>query len=261
VANYYGNSVSVIDGSSNTVIATVPVGTFPQGVGVNPTTNRIYVANQGGNTVSVIDGTSNTVIATVPVGNSPGYVDVNPTTNYIYVANYSGNTVAVIDGTSNTVVSTAPVGNGPFGVGVNPTTNRVYVANSNDDTVAVLQGEVPGPGYASAPMAGSTLNVGKVKVGLPVTAALTISEIGNVTLNVISHTLSGSQAAEFSVSPASLSIPNGGAAQALFIRCTPGGLGLRTATLIVNHNAADSPATYTLNCTGQTLVYLPLVLK
>jgi hypothetical protein len=110
-------------------------------------------------------------------------------------------------------------------------------------------------------VAGSTLAVGKVKVGLPVTMTLTISEIGDATLNVISHTLSGANAADFSVSPATLSILDGGAAQSLSIRCTPGALGLRTASLSVNHNAPGSPATYTLNCTGQTLVYLPLVIK
>ncbi len=35
------------------------------------------------------------------------------------------------------------------------------------------------------------------------------------------------------------------------IECTPSAEGARTATLKVNHNAAESPATYTLNCTGK----------
>ena len=49
-----------------TVIATVPVGTGPVGVGVNPITNRIYVANSPpSNNVSVIDGTTNAVISTI----------------------------------------------------------------------------------------------------------------------------------------------------------------------------------------------------
>ena len=116
------------------------------------------------------------------------------------------------------------------------------------------------PGYASAPVAGSTIDVGKVKVGSPVTATLTISETGNATLNV-SHSLGGANAADFSVSPETLSIPDGGAAQSLSIRCVPGGFGLRTATLTVNHNAAGSPATYTLNCTGQLIMYVPMVIR
>ena len=53
------------------VIATIPVGDDPNGVRVNLSTNRIYVANQADDTVTVIDGTSNAVIATVPVGDKP----------------------------------------------------------------------------------------------------------------------------------------------------------------------------------------------
>ena len=49
------NNVSVIDGASNTVVATVAVGSNPYGVAVNPNTNRIYVANYGDDTVSVIE--------------------------------------------------------------------------------------------------------------------------------------------------------------------------------------------------------------
>ena len=56
VANAFGNSVSVINGSTNTITATVSVGTHPRGVAVNPSTNTIYVTNQGGNSVSVING-------------------------------------------------------------------------------------------------------------------------------------------------------------------------------------------------------------
>src|SRR6266536_3595039 len=43
--NYADNTVSVIDGNTNTVIATVPVGAGPSGIGVNPSTNKIYVVN------------------------------------------------------------------------------------------------------------------------------------------------------------------------------------------------------------------------
>ena len=55
VANAGSDSVSVIDGASNTVAATVAVGSNPLGVAVNPNTNRIYVANSRDDTVSVIE--------------------------------------------------------------------------------------------------------------------------------------------------------------------------------------------------------------
>src|SRR3972149_2195194 len=111
------------------VIATVPVGFSPEGVGVNPTTDRVYVSNVLSATVSVIDGATNTVIATVPVGRLPWAVGVNPTTGRVYVANRLDDTVSVVDGATNAVIATVPVGADPRAVGVNPTTNRVYVAN------------------------------------------------------------------------------------------------------------------------------------
>ena len=48
------NAVMVIDGRTNTVVATVDVDSLPQGVAVNTRTNAVYVANQDSNTVSVL---------------------------------------------------------------------------------------------------------------------------------------------------------------------------------------------------------------
>jgi YVTN family beta-propeller protein len=78
--------VSVIDGASNTVVANVAVGTYPDGIDVNPNSNRIYVANRN-DIVSVIDGTSNTVVATVATGSWPNGAAVNPNASRIYVTN------------------------------------------------------------------------------------------------------------------------------------------------------------------------------
>ncbi|MEX6702938.1 hypothetical protein ABS315_25640 [Peribacillus frigoritolerans] len=47
VANDFSNNVSVIDGATNTVIATVGVGGVPRGVVVNPNTNAIYLLGYG----------------------------------------------------------------------------------------------------------------------------------------------------------------------------------------------------------------------
>jgi YVTN family beta-propeller protein len=134
------------------VIATIPVGNWPVRVGVNPLTNRIYVANDTGDSVSVIDGPTNTVVTTIPVGDWPRGVAVNMTTNRIYVANQHDNNVSVIDGATDTEIDTdgnpgngitrIPVGSGPVGVDVNPTTNRIYVANFSwgSGSVSVIDG-------------------------------------------------------------------------------------------------------------------------
>ena len=44
-------------------------GLYPEAIGVNPVTNRIYVANRNSDNVSVIDGVTDSVVATIGVGN------------------------------------------------------------------------------------------------------------------------------------------------------------------------------------------------
>jgi YVTN family beta-propeller protein len=70
ISNSGSNTVSVINTATNTVVATVSVGTNPFGVAMTPDGSRVYVTNEGSNTVSVIDTATNTVTATVPVGDS-----------------------------------------------------------------------------------------------------------------------------------------------------------------------------------------------
>ena len=80
VANPGSASVSVISGSTNQVIATVPVGKDPEGVAVNPNTGKAYTANNDDNTVSVISS-NNQVTDTISVGRSRGGGGVEATCN------------------------------------------------------------------------------------------------------------------------------------------------------------------------------------
>ena len=47
-------NVSVIDSTTNSVIATIPVGSAPQFIAFNPNNGDMYVTNRGSNDVSVI---------------------------------------------------------------------------------------------------------------------------------------------------------------------------------------------------------------
>jgi YVTN family beta-propeller protein len=48
VADFGSNTVSVINGSSNTVVTTIAVGTQPTGIAVNEVINTIYITNKNG---------------------------------------------------------------------------------------------------------------------------------------------------------------------------------------------------------------------
>ena len=137
ITNDSANTVSVIDIPTNTVTATVAVGTNPLGVAVTPDGTRVYVTNVGSNSVSVINTVTNTVVTTVAVGSAPIGVAVTPDGSRAYVAN-NGTNVSVIGTATNTVIATVAMGGGPFGVAVSPAGTRVYVANEINNNVSVI---------------------------------------------------------------------------------------------------------------------------
>jgi len=164
IANNGSNSVSVINTDTYRVIATVKVGSQPQGIGVSPDGTAAYVANNYDGTVSVINTASNTVEATVTVGINPLGVCVSPDGTKVYVANYGDGinpgTVSVINSTSNTVSATVTVGVGPKGVCVSPDGTSVYVSNNYDGTVSVIN--------TATNLVTSTITVGNNPLGISV---------------------------------------------------------------------------------------------
>jgi YVTN family beta-propeller protein len=134
-----GNSLTVIDGASNTVttIAGLP---NPTAVATNPVTSRIYVVNSAPvtSTVTVLNGATNAQTS-VSVGAGSIALAVNPVTNKIYVANSSEDSVTVIDGATNTT-ATVSAGAFPSAVAVNTATNKIYVVNTIGNTVTVIDG-------------------------------------------------------------------------------------------------------------------------
>jgi len=128
----------VIDGVTNSA-TTVPAGTFPSGIAVNPLTNKIYVTNRLDNTVTVLDGQTN-LTSTVPVGTLPFAIDIDVLRNQIYVADFAGGSITTIDGSTNTP-TTVSTGNAIVnGVAVNPFTNKIYSIGLIEDDVTVLNG-------------------------------------------------------------------------------------------------------------------------
>ena len=78
VTNDGSGDVSVIDTATNTVTATITVGTAPFAVAVSPDGGTVYVANIDSDNVSAIATATNKVIATITVGSAPEGVAVSP---------------------------------------------------------------------------------------------------------------------------------------------------------------------------------------
>ena len=190
VADSHDASVSVIDGITDTVTATIGSGgSTPEGVAVDAATDRLYVANDFSSNVSVIDGASNTILARVPVGGQPIGVAVDPSTDEIYVTdtvNLSHNSVSVIDGASDTVIATLTVGDLPIAVAVDPSTHTAYVLNS-DNWVSVIDGathQVTASVHVGGPSTGLAVDPSTHKVYVANYSGNSISVIDGTTNHI-----------------------------------------------------------------------------
>lgn len=129
VTNSLSNSVSVINGNTDTTIATIAVGSFPDSAVYDASNNNIYVGNQYSSTVSVISDSTNAVLDTFSVGSNPYGMAYDTLNQYIYVSDYYGNTVSVIQGSTNSVISTIGVGTGPNWLSFDQANGFIYVCN------------------------------------------------------------------------------------------------------------------------------------
>lgn len=134
------NALSVIDGATNIVEATVSLAGEPKDIAVNPDTNRIYITS--GNEVVVVDGATHSIVDTI---SGLGVIDdltVNPRTNRIYVNGISK--VQIVDGATSEVEATVTGLPSVWDLAANPETGRLYITHASDDVVTVIQ-DVTGP--------------------------------------------------------------------------------------------------------------------
>lgn len=142
VVNVGSNDVSVVDPVRRAVVATIAVGTQPNGVAVTPDGRRVYVSNFRDDTVSVIDAPAATVVATVAVGDGPVGIAVAPDGRRAYVANRQSSTLSVLDTATDAVLATVEgVGPGSNGIALTPDGALAYVNNAfsrDPGTVSVV---------------------------------------------------------------------------------------------------------------------------
>ena len=124
-----GTFVSVVDATTGTVTATIPACFSPQGVAVNRTETRAYVACFAESAVAVLDTVQNQLLAKVPVGAQPRHIALSPDGTRVYVT--TGSSVDVISAATQTVVAQIAVPNAQLGgVASSPDGTRVYVAKA-----------------------------------------------------------------------------------------------------------------------------------
>ena len=133
-----GNTVTVVDTATASIVTTVPVGAGPTSVGVLPTGAFVYIGNQGEPTISVIDTATNTVAATIPIASAAGGLASDPTGTRLYAVEVAAQSLAVIDTTSNSIVGDIPLGVNGYSVAVHPSGAPVYVSSRDSDSVLLI---------------------------------------------------------------------------------------------------------------------------
>lgn len=143
IANADSDNVSVIDTATNTVVATVPVGDNPYGVGITRDYRYVYVANHSSNSLSVIDAKTNTVTTTVVnVCANPAFVEPTPDGTEMWVSCLGETRVVIVNLATNTVTRWLVHQTQPLGITFNASGSRVYVASFGNATVRVHRADV-----------------------------------------------------------------------------------------------------------------------
>jgi YVTN family beta-propeller protein len=176
VANTGSGSISVIDGASDNVVATIPGEAHPYAIAANDVTGTVYVTNTYSDAVTVIDVHTDTAHP-LKVGGADG-IAIDSRNNTIFLTHYEEPNLRIVDGATGTVrkisigphiwgmvfdedsdslylahtvtaeivsvnektlaVRTIPVGQIPCALAVNPATHRLYAVNYGDETLSVV---------------------------------------------------------------------------------------------------------------------------
>jgi YVTN family beta-propeller protein len=136
-------SVRIINDTTNSMVAVIPVGSGTEGLGYDIGKGEIFVANPYSDNVSVINDTSNKVVATIPVGLQPWGVAYDSRKGEVFVTDEASSNVSVVNDTTNLVTATIPVGAYPNFAAYDSKKGEIFVttqpgAPASSDNVSVI---------------------------------------------------------------------------------------------------------------------------
>ena len=133
--------MSVVDVASGAVVARVPVGREPEGVGITPDGRWVLVTNESDNSVSVIDTRTLKIVRSVEVGKRPRDVAFTPDGRAAYVSGEFDASVyrmAVPQGAPVERVLQLRKEARPMAIVLDSKRTRLYVSTGRGGTVAVI---------------------------------------------------------------------------------------------------------------------------
>ncbi len=134
VTNAALQSVSVIDGNTNSLVHNIPTGEVFGGLDVNPATNKVYATDLQTYSLTIIDAVTDSIRTNIPIGHYPSGVAINDATNTVYVA--TNFTLTAINGATQTQIISMRVGRTPLQVAYSQ--DRIYVSDIGSEHLVVL---------------------------------------------------------------------------------------------------------------------------
>jgi YVTN family beta-propeller protein len=185
VANWASSTVSVVNTSTDAVVATVPVSEGPAGVAVDELNDEVYIACPESSNLTVINGNTLMIATTISIPDPAG-ITVDDANGHVFVTDPEENVTRVIDGGTGSVLATIPVGVDPVELTYDDHNGRIYVVNEGSDNVSVIDG--------SADVVVGSIPVGSSPDGLIVDGSndtLFVVDEGSVGLTVVNTTSDG----------------------------------------------------------------------
>lgn len=131
--NSFGNTISIINTATWSVVKTLAVPGFPAEVSFSADSTKMYVSQRDTDSVAVVSnaGAASAITATIPVGDGPYLTVPTPSGSKLYVVNWYANTIGVVNLATNSQVKTLamPAGESVDGLRMSVDGSTVYVTH------------------------------------------------------------------------------------------------------------------------------------
>jgi YVTN family beta-propeller protein len=159
VTNEDSQELTIIDTRTDSVVATIPVGTRPRGVRVAPDGRTVFVALSGSpkcppsmpdeeceklkadkskDGIAVVDVAARKVTRVLPGGSDPEAFDISLDGSTLFVSNEDVDSATIVDVASGKVRLGVPVGREPEGVRLQPGGSVVWITGETDHNLTLL---------------------------------------------------------------------------------------------------------------------------
>jgi len=142
VSDYRSRTVAVIDTSSNTVVARVPVANLPSEIRISQDGKRAYVLQQHSTTLmTIIDVETHAVLKSIDFPSMIAAArdfEMSLDERYVYIACFDHNFVMVYDLQEDGMAKIIDVGLDPFNMVSTPDKRFIYITNFTSDDISVI---------------------------------------------------------------------------------------------------------------------------